>query len=146
MSEALKPERRAVEERLLAHFFPTFRLTGGTAIGSLETNSHALYNLAIELHHFPLGSPTVKVVSPHLKDYNGRPLALSITSSRMHHLGADRHGAIRLCLHVPGQHDPRDTLYKSLLKARLWLEAYETHLRTGEMIDELLSHGDYLND
>jgi hypothetical protein len=143
MPEFLKPERRAIEERLLAHFFPSFRLTCGTAIGSLETNSHTHYNVAIELHHFPLESPTVKIVSPRLQDKSGILLAQSRASLRMHHLGPDPYGAIQLCLHVPGTHDPRDTLYKSLLKARLWLEAYETHLRTGTMIDELLSHGNY---
>jgi len=141
MPDTLTPERSAVEERLLAHFFPTFRLTGRTAIGTLETNSHALYSVAVELHHFPFGPPTVKVVSPRLTNHSGQLLALSVASRRMHHLGPDQHGALRLCLHVPGQHDPRDTLYKSLIKARLWLEAYETHIRTGEMIDALLSHG-----
>jgi hypothetical protein len=32
------------------------------------------------------------------------------------------------------------SLYKILMKARLWLEAYEQHLRRGEPIDKYLSH------
>ena len=141
MFTPLKPERRQLEKRLLAHFFPKFRLHQNTAIGTLQTNSHSLYYVAVDLRLFPLQEPVVKVVSPRLRDAFGDLLIDRPSSMRMHHLGPDEHGSLKLCLHVPGDHDPRDTLYKSILKARIWLEAYEAHLRTGDPIDELLNHG-----
>jgi hypothetical protein len=36
--------------------------------------------------------------------------------------------------------DPNKTLYLVLMKARLWVEAYEAHLRHGNPIDNYLGH------
>jgi hypothetical protein len=136
----LEPARREIERTLLQRFFPSFSLSSDVARGVLKTNSGRPYKIVLDLNVFPLSYPSIRVVYPFLTDHSGDIMGEHGTSARMHHLGTNHRGALQLCLHKPGHHDPRDTLYKSVLKARLWLEAYESHLRTGENIDSLLSH------
>jgi len=142
----LSEARRRVEESLLDRFFPAFVLHQTTALGTLTTNSSRQYYVAVELQQFPLGPPDVKVVGPRLVDSQRRPLGERGPSGAMHHLGCDPTGSLRLCLFSQLQHSPQNTLYKALLKARLWLEAYENHLRTGQPIDQLLAHSPTSSD
>ena len=138
----LEPARREIERTLLLRFFPSFQLLENSARGMLQTNGRRLYHIHMDLQHFPIAPPKVQVVDPIMVDRHGRRLGERGASSAMHHLGRDPRGTLILCIHPPGGHDPRDTLYKSLLKSRLWLEAYESHLRSGTTINQLLSHGD----
>ena len=136
----LEPARRKIEKTLLSRFFPDFRFDGEAVRGTMICNSGRQYQLTVSLGQFPIGPPSVMVVVPTLRNASGKILGEGGASSGMHHLGRDASGALRLCLASRRKHDPRDTLYKSLLKSRLWLEAYEAHLRTGNPIDELLAH------
>jgi len=137
----LTEQRRHIEERLIGRYFPKFALHRDTAIGTMQTNRGAMYHMAVELIHFPLGPPQVKVVTP-LNNRAGQRLGHRGPSSKMHHLGRDPHGALVLCLHPPSRWTPENTLYHSLLKARLWLEAWESYRKTGTPIDQFLRHGE----
>jgi hypothetical protein len=61
------------------------------------------------------------------------------TSGSMHTLGGVK-GCVQICHYSSSNWSPNVTLYKVILKGRLWLEAYEIYLRTGNDIDTYLPH------
>ncbi len=140
-------ERRlAIEDRLLRQHFPGFHiqdLGGGPnpgVVGTLTTNSGRRYALWIPLAHFPSSAPPMYVISPSLETYEGDLLADQGLQSDMHLLSPDEHGHVQICHHNDTYWSPELTLYRVVLKGRIWLEAYESHLRTGKPIDHYLSH------
>lgn len=75
-----------------------------------------------------------------LKDYDGIPLADRGTSSTMHLRTPNTHGHPQICHYNDQYWNPAVTLYKVVIKGRIWLEGYEIHLRTGNDIDQYLPH------
>ncbi len=57
----------------------------------------------------------------------------------MHTLGV-RDGSTLICHFKPSRWVPSNILYLVALKGRIWLEAYEGHLRTGNRLDNFLPH------
>lgn len=141
-------QRLLTEEEILKRYLPSFRIQNietpdAGVIGCLTTNNRRSYALWIPLGNFPYGHPRMYVVKPApLMDRDGRPLADRGTSHTMHLLEPDNHGHPQIC-HYNDQHWHQDvTLYKVVIKGRIWLESYEIHLRTGENIDLYLRHMD----
>jgi hypothetical protein len=138
--------RLKIEETLLKQYFPSFRvqdLYGGPnpgAVGKLTSQSGKQYVIFLRLGQFPDEAPRMYVVSPKLFNHRGESMTQYGASGSMHTLAADEHGNTQIC-HYNGRFwNPRKTLYLCVMKGRLWLEAYEAHVRTGDDIDTWLGH------
>ena len=94
------------------------------------TNSKKIYTLRIDLDEFPEKIPKV-FVTKMLKSKDGEEL--DSPSSTMHTLESE-HGYTRICHYGFRSWAPNVALNKVYLKCRVWLEAYEAHLITGESI------------
>lgn len=72
-----------------------------------------------------------------LRDRSGTPMTNA--SATMHVLGA-KDGCTKICHFRSSRWVPANTLYLVALKGRIWLEAYEAHVLTGQPIDRFLRH------
>lgn len=150
MSWSLEQRNRlAAEKQQLQNYFPTFvwqnpMLAGQTRlVGSLKTNSKNVYHIEVRLVHpdqphikYPDCGPTVLISSPMpLRSRTNE--ALTSSSATMHTLPAID-GKTRICLYKVWA--PTYTIYRALVKTRVWLEAYDAHIRTGQPIDRFLHH------
>ena len=91
---------------------------------------------ALDLQFFPDNYPRVFVVAPRLLTFSGAPL--SPMRHDMHTNEPDPHGNPQICHSGATAWSPATSLTAVVLKCRIWLEAYEAHLRTGRTIAELL--------
>ena len=98
------------------------------------TNSKNMYTLRVDLDEFPEKMPKV-FVTQMLKDKNGKDL--NSGSPSMHTLPS-QYGFTRICHYGYSSWTPNVALNKIYLKCRVWLEAYEAHLKTGEPIKTYL--------
>ena len=139
-----KARRLEIEEALLRKTFgPTFRIQEGSSsargvVGKVHTNSGAEYVLFIPIKRFPDQAPAAYVVARKLLGANGKPLPE--LSRDMHTRERDEHGSVQVCHYADASWSSEVTLYKVVMKVRIWLEAYEAHLRTGKPIDKYLGH------
>lgn len=137
-------ERLMAEESLLARKFPSnvFRFFNKTNPGTTylrigaKTNSGNVYTLHMDLSEFPVEQPKV-FVTKMLKSKFG--VNLDSASASMHTLPSE-HGWTRICHYGYSSWTPNVSLYKVYVKCRLWLEMYESHLRTGKSLDYYLNH------
>lgn len=98
------------------------------------TNSKNMYTIRVDLDQFPESIPKVfvtKMLKSKFGDDLDRP------SHEMHTL-ASEHGYTRICHYGSTSWGPNVTLNKVYLKSRVWLEAYEAHLQTGDDICDYL--------
>lgn len=72
-----------------------------------------------------------------LRDHRGKKL--KDPSASMHTLGL-RDDCTKICHFKESLWIPNNTLYLVAMKGRIWLEAYEGHLRTGRALDSFLPH------
>jgi len=98
------------------------------------TNSKNIYTLRVDLDQFPESVPKV-FITKMLKNKQGKDL--DEASHEMHTLTSE-HGYTRICHYGYSSWTPNVTLNKVYLKCRVWLEAYESHLMTGDNICEYL--------
>lgn len=98
------------------------------------TNSKNIYTLRVDLDQFPESIPKV-FVTKMLKSKSGRDL--DSPSHEMHTLSSE-YGFTRICHYGNSSWTPNVALNKVYLKCRVWLEAYEAHLKTGENLCEYL--------
>jgi hypothetical protein len=138
--------RLDLEREALQRYFPGFRIQDPFGpkrgvIGRLKSNTGTWYTIWLALSDFPNGAPQMYIIEPReLKAYDGRLLSSIVNNRPMHLLTPDANGHPQIC-HYNGQFWlPKVSLYKILMKARIWLEAYEQHLRHGRPIDTYLSH------
>jgi len=141
-----KRVRLGVEEQLLRKYFPSVRIQdkdGGPnlgLVGRIHSNSGTVYTLFCPLQEFPERSPPVYVIDPKLRCYDGKLVSDLGSSNAMHVLAPSDHGHPQICHYNDRYWESKLTLYKVLLKCRIWLEAYECHLREGKPVDHYLSH------
>ena len=135
--------RLMAEESLLSRKFPSnvFRFINKEnpestylRIGA-KTNSGNVYTLDFDLKDFPGRQPKV-FVTKMLKSKSG--CDLNSASASMHTLPSE-HGWTRICHYGYNSWTPNVSLYKVYVKCRLWLEMYESHLRTGHSMDYYLN-------
>ena len=101
-----------------------------------KTNSGNVYTLHMNLTDFPASQPRV-FVTRMLKTHSGDDM--DSASSSMHTLTSEN-GWTRICHYGVSSWTPNVSLYNVYVKCRLWLEMYETHLRTGKPLDYYLNH------
>lgn len=137
---AVARTRLSAEQAIVARYFPGFAWTpSGTqtlAEGVLRINSGNAFRVRLVLPpDFPSRPPRAYVLSPALR---GRGYSLHEASHRMHTLSPDEHGHVQLCTYNSESWVETNTVYHVLMKVRLWLEAYEMHLASGEPIAHFL--------
>ncbi len=144
---AAKRNRLAWERRNLKANFPGFEIRFPNepkrtcATGPLRTNCGRRYVLWIPLGAFPNEPPPMYVIEPQpLRNYRGKKLSKVGASLKMHMLDSDAYGHPRICYYRDNVWTPNVTLYKVVLKGRIWLEAYELHKANGKHIDHYLPH------
>jgi hypothetical protein len=151
--DQVQRKRLEHEKAILKKFFPSFNWINPTDSdntrieGQVKTNVGNIYKLRVYVpSDFPNSLPDMVVISPYpLKGYRGKDMKEHGTqetpgvSVSMHTLGI-RDGYLKICHYHYQNWLPNITLYKVVLKGRLWLEAMEGHKRTGQPIDAFLSH------
>ncbi len=137
-------KRLAEERAILQRFFPHFRWIapwGETKLeGPMPTNNGTSYTVRVLIPaDYPNSIPTVVIAAPTLYDYKGHDLREQGMSTLMHTLETTD-GCVTICHYRPEKWQPQLTLYKVLVKVRLWLEAFEGHKATGRTMDDYLRH------
>jgi len=140
----LAANRLNIENEVLKKYFPEFKwIPSETNPDKLEvmlkTNSKKIYRLRLYLpSDYPNSQPAMVIIDPSpLQGYKG--FNLLRTNSSMHILDPID-GHVQICHYSSSHWSPQVTLYKVILKGRLWLEAYENYVKTGKDIDEYLPH------
>jgi len=136
-------QRLAFEEKLFGLYMPTcafYNKTGATYVeGVARTSGNNEYRGRVCLSpHYPDEKPNLYVVTPHTLRMHGNHGTINAlgTSHAFHVYNNGQDGCVKICHTIDW--DPSMTCVKILQKLHLWLEAYESHLRTGRNIDECL--------
>jgi ubiquitin-protein ligase len=134
-----RTQRLFMEQQVLAQRFPGFRWhangKGARVEGTITTSSGRFYKVrAIVPTAFPFAHPTVFIISP----IEGGGESLTQASHGMHTLSADSDGHPQLCLYNDRNWNPSLTVQHVLVKAAVWLEAFEQHCRTGRPVSDFL--------
>ena len=137
-AKRLKAEQCVLAQRLPAGWYRFENIGGGNPFVrfAARTNRGNVYTIHVELADFPLEVPAVYVTRM-LHDRDGDPL--DSCSASMHVLNSSN-GWTRICHYGYDSWNDHVSLYKIFVKARLWLEMYEQHLRDGHDIDYWLTH------
>lgn len=98
--------------------------------GELQTSYGNSYRIRIKIPNFPERCPEVYIINPAMYDYWGKNLLEYGTSHKMH-LWAPQNGEVHICLYKSEYWSNNETLTKLIMKALMWLEAYEQHRKTG---------------
>jgi ubiquitin-protein ligase len=103
-----------------------------------QTNSGKVYTIKIDLsNNYPNNVPPAFIISP--KPLLTRSGELMLGASHQMHTLTGEDGCVRVCHYGPQDWHPNVSLYKIVIKIRVWLEAYETHLKTGEPLSNYLA-------
>ncbi len=135
--------RLAFERSLIAKDMPQFsfmNLTHDTYVcGCVRTNSGKSYQVEVRLPpDYPDEQPELYVTSPSvLRMRNGWQSLNQLGTSHSYHTYRSERGCVKICF--VRDWDPSMSCLLVLLKAHLWLEAYEAHLKTGRPICEFLT-------
>lgn len=139
----MQADRLAAEKAVLANKLPSniyvFRdmdSTNAHLLVAARTNRGNIYTVKIMLNEFPNSIPKV-FINKMLYKKDGTPM--NEVSACMHTWSAENN-CTRICHYGSDSWTPMVSLYKVYVKARLWLEMYEQHLKTGEDIDYYLNH------
>lgn len=140
----MTPQRLQYETAILERYFPrkykfeNLYLANELLDVGVKTQSGKVYRLNIRLNpDYPSSLPEMYVVFPlPLRKHDGG--ILNGVSHKFHTLGNDGDN-IRICHYIPEKWNPNHSLYRIILKGRIWLEAYEGHLRTGKPVDDYLN-------
>ncbi len=137
--------RLRIERATLARYFPGFEWKEASEItyidGWMKTDAEKYYLVRLIVpQDIPNSVPDALIMYPvPLLDHAGHSLVDYGASARMHLLDPIQ-GYVRVCHYRSNNWTPQVTLYKVLIKVRLWLEAYEGHLQTGDPIEHYLKH------
>lgn len=131
--------RLAMEKEILESYFrERVSWNNPTSDTSVEvkmtTSNDHHYTLRIYLpSDYPNSCPELTVASPQiLRRFNGNVLNGSATSAD--HTYGTKNGFVKICHFIPGNWTAEFTMYQVFMKGLLWLEAYESHLRTGKSL------------
>jgi len=141
--EKYQIDRIEIEDAIIQRFFPTFTLYSKGDCkyweGSMITNNKKKYRIRIELpNDYPDAVPMAFIISPcPLYDYT-KNLMTSYGTSHSMHVFASENEYVEMCIFRSESWSADYTVYKCLKKVRVWLEAFEIHLRTGELMSDIL--------
>jgi ubiquitin-protein ligase len=140
----MTPQRLQQEIAILEKYFPrkykfeNLFLENELIDVGVKTQSGKVYRLNIKLKtDYPNSMPSVFVAFP-LPLLKKDGSVISGVSHEMHTLSNDGSN-VQICHFKSENWNPNQSLYKVILKARIWLEAYEGHLATGNPIDNYLT-------
>jgi hypothetical protein len=102
-----------------------------------QTNSGRVYTIKINLSGFPDTVPDAFITSP--KPLRTRTGESMLEASHDMHTLSGVNGCTKVCHYGPRDWSSNVSLYKIIIKIRVWLEAYETHLKTGKPLSHYLS-------
>lgn len=133
------------EVDIVSQYFPGFAFVyRGTTLcleGYVTTNAKKTYGLRLYVpNDVPNSVPEVVITYPNpIKDRYGISLASKGASSTMHLLTPiDTYP--KICTYRATNWSPNRTFYNVLIKCRIWLEAFDGHINTGNPIDYYLKH------
>ena len=136
----LAQEKKILEKHLLG--FDFYNPTDHTYVfGNFQTNCDNKYGVRVEIPSgFPDQCPKAYITSPNpLWGYRGTETIQSYgVSHDMHTLSTHEAGWVQVCHFKSERWNASYTVYKVLIKVRLWLEAYEGHRSTGRIINNFL--------
>jgi hypothetical protein len=138
----MQEARFKMETKILERYFPKkFNFENRNSENEfldvgVKSQSGKIYRLKITLDDFPNAMPRVYITYP-LPLLNKKGEKLGGPSHPMHTLDNDGNN-IQICHYKSENWDASVTLYKVILKARIWIEAYECHLNTGKNVDDYL--------
>jgi len=141
-----KKTRLDLEKDALKQYFPNFKIQdpfgeNPGVIGKLRSNTGKEYVIWMALGAFPNEAPELYILKPEfMRSYDGTLLSEIGMNSKMHLLESDDYGHPQICHYNDRFWHPNVSLYKILMKARFWIEAYEQHLSHGNPIDTYLAH------
>ena len=130
-------ERLATEKKVLDHYFPDcvkwVDPAGDAKVEvTLMTNNDNKYTLRVYIgNQFPNAIPDMVVTSSPNPMPNWGDSVVSYTLS-------SRDGYLRICHCHPSEWTDSSSLYQVVMKGRIWLEAYEGHIRTGQPLNYFL--------
>ncbi len=133
-------QRLALEKDILEKYFPGkvewVDPTGNTKVDvTMITNSNQTYCLRLYVpRDFPNCLPFMVVKS------SPRPMPNWGDHNASHTLGRSNEGFLKICHYRSSHWNGQHTFYEVFVKGRLWLEAYEGHISTGNSIDYYLGH------
>ncbi len=151
-------ERLNLEKTVIANYFPnTNAYEFGNVNGAVpylrivaQTNAGNPYVLRIEMENYPYAKPNA-FVECMLRDHNGN--LMNEASAANHTLSPHRNGWTQICHYHPNAWKPNMSLWMVYVRCVLWLNIYETTLRTGNTMEHYLNHmgsgytrEDYLNN
>jgi len=134
--------RLAAEKKVIAAKMPHFQFynpSGNTYVAGLaRTNFGKQYHAKVQLtQNYPYEEPELFITSPHtLWMYGGGTINALGTTHAFHTYDNSSDGCVKICHTLDW--DSSKTCLLVILKAHLWLEAYEAHLRTGRDIADFL--------
>ena len=103
-----------------------------------QTNSKKVYTIKIDLSsNYPNMVPAAFITSP--KPLLAQSGDSMLGASHQMHTLTGEDGCVRVCHYGPNDWNPNVSLYKVVIKIRVWLEAYENHLITGEPLSKYLA-------
>jgi hypothetical protein len=106
----------------------------------VNTNNGNSYTLRVYLaSDFPNSCPILVVSSPS-SPLKKKYRSLLDSTSGNDHVYSAHDGLTQICHFIKDRWTSENTIYQVLMKGRIWLEAYEIHLRTGEDLDKYLAH------
>lgn len=103
---------------------------------AVKTNNGKVYVLYYDLSTIPSTKPKVYVTQM-LRTQRGE---LMDSPNAANHTLTSWNNWTQLCHYADDQWTPDITLWHVFLKCRVWLEVYQTHLRTGVDMGRLLKH------
>jgi hypothetical protein len=116
--------------------FLDFNTAKPNLVVAQQTNSGRVYTIKIDLSDFPNNIPDVFITRPSpLKTIAGNPM---LEASHTMHTLCGENGCTKVCHYGPQDWSSNVSLYHVIIKIRFWLEAYETHLKTGEPLSNYL--------
>ncbi len=135
-----RTQRLFMEQQVLVQRFPGFQWQrdgdDARVEGTIRTSAGQAYSVRLLVPEaFPFTHPRAFVVSP----IRGNGCSLNEASHSMHTLSSDSDDHPQICLYNDRNWDPSLTLQHVLVKAAVWLEAYEQHRRTGRPISDFLA-------
>jgi hypothetical protein len=139
---AMNESRLLFETAVLKRYFANkflFTIDGRKEVllVGVKSQSGNVYQIRIELSEiYPIEMPNAFIVYPkELKNFKGKKLPAF--SHEMHILENDAKG-VQICHFLPGNWNPNQSLYKVVLKVKIWIESYEGHLKNGKSINDYL--------
>jgi ubiquitin-protein ligase len=137
--DRLNKEYAVLQEKLKDKTFRflDFNTAKPNLVVAQQTNSGQVYTIKIDLSDFPNTVPDAFITNP--KPLVTRTGEAMLGASHSMHTLAGVDGCTKICHYGPQQWSSNVSLYKVIIKIRFWLEAYETHLKTGENLSDYLA-------